>query len=155
MAIERSGIDVATERTLIKALHAAIRDDEDDFEAQLEAFSTKDALLAADARCTDLAALIMLQQYGGILQEASIQELAERLTRFASWSGITPDEFAAYINAIFNATPILTVLEIGPALRAPFILLASLLVNFRTDEETWFNYLDRVWDSLEDGASQP
>jgi hypothetical protein len=155
MANDRTGIDVETERTLIKAVHAAIRNDEEDFEAQLEAFATNDALLAADARCTDLAALIMLQQYGGVLQESSIQELSRRATRFASWSGITPAAFAAYINAIFDATPIETVLEIGPALRAPFILLANLLVNFRKEDETWHSYLDQVWDDLEDGAGRP
>ena len=154
MASEHKGIDVATERVLIKALHATIRDDEDDFEAQLEAFATKDALLTADARCTDLSALIMLKQYGGILREESVQELATRVARFASWSGITPAEFAAYINAIFNATPIENVLEIGAALRAPFILLANLLVNFHADGETWHAYLDQVWDVLEDGASR-
>jgi hypothetical protein len=155
MANERKGIDVATERVLIKAVHAAIRNDEDDFEAQLEAFLTKDALLAADARCTDLSALIMLQKYGGILHEESVQELAARLARFAPWSGITPAEFAAYINAIFTATSIETVLEIGPALRAPFILLANLLVNFHADGETWHAYLDEVWEVLEDGVSRP
>jgi hypothetical protein len=154
MANERAGIDVATERILIKAIHAAIRDDENDFEAQLEAFVTKDALLAADARCTDLSALIMLQEYGGLLRDESIQELAARLARFASWSGITAAEFTAYINAIFNATPVETVLEIGPALRAPFILLAGLLINFHGDGEAWHDYLDRAWDALEDGANR-
>jgi hypothetical protein len=59
---DRIGMDVDTERTLIKAVHAAIRNDEEDFEAQLEAFATKDALLAADARCADLAALIIMLQ---------------------------------------------------------------------------------------------
>ena len=78
----RFTLDVAIERTLIRAPHAAIRADEDDFEAQLEAFVTEDALLAADARCTDLAALIMLQQYRGIPSEESVQKLAER----SAWS---------------------------------------------------------------------
>jgi hypothetical protein len=87
MANRRTGIDVATERTLIKAAHAVIRDDEDDFEAQLEAFITEDALLAAEARCTDLSALIMLKEYGGVPRDESIQELATRPERFASWSG--------------------------------------------------------------------
>jgi hypothetical protein len=152
MANERTSIDVATERILIKVVQAAIRDDEDDFEAQLEVFVTKDSLLAADARCTDLAALIMFQQNGGPLRPESVLELAENTATFAAWSCISAAEFAAYIDAILNATPNPTVLEVGPALRAPFILLANLLMNFQEPTETWHDYLDRVWDALEDGA---
>jgi hypothetical protein len=68
-----SGIDVSTERILRKALYAAIKDDADEFERQLESFASKDALIAACARATDLAALVLLEQFEGRPTEEAVQ----------------------------------------------------------------------------------
>jgi hypothetical protein len=143
-------IDADTEETLRKVLYAAIKDDDSSFEEQLNAFATDQALITACARATDVAALIIAEQYKG----RPTPEMVTRLADFAAavneeWSGITSADFAAFINAMLEDTPLENVLPIGVAVRVPFVLAAHLMIQFKKPDETGFDYLDRLWDVLE------
>lgn len=143
-------IDARTEEIFRKVLYAAIKDDEKSFEEQLDTFPTDEALIAACARATDVAALVIAEQYKG----RPTPEMVTRLADFASvinedWSGITAADFSAFIHAMLEDTPLENVLPIGVAVRVPFVLAAHLLVQFETPGEKAFDYLDRVWEVLE------
>jgi hypothetical protein len=142
-------IDVGTERIMRKVLYAAIKDDDDDFEAQLETLAAEGSIADACTRAADLAALMMLDKYGGIPSEETIVKLTENTARLSLWSETPATDFTAYITAIFEQTKIQDVLPIGTALRIPFIQCAHLLVMWREEDEHWYDYLDRLWEVLE------
>lgn len=143
-------IDLATEENLRKVLFAALKGNHSSFEQGLEALANKDSLLAACARATDLSALMILEQYKGRPSAAAVSEIAEHAAEHNQWSSISPDEFRQYIGAIFTATPLEQVLELGTALRIPFVLCAHLLLSWHAPEEQAHEYLDRLWDILEE-----
>jgi len=60
-----------------------------------------------------------------------MRQLAEHAARNNSWSGLTQVEFEAFIGALYSGAEISTVLDVGPAIRVPFVLCAHLLVTWR------------------------
>lgn len=148
-------IDLATEENLRKVLFAALKGDHGSFELALEAFADKPSLLAACARATDLSALMILEQCQGRPSVGTVHEIAEHAAEHNQWSSIGSDEFRQYIGAILAATPLEQVLELGTALRIPFVLCAHLLLIWHAPEEQAHEYLDRLWDTLEEGGPRP
>ncbi len=142
-------IDATTERIMRKALYAAIKDDENEFEAQLEAIASGNSLVSACARATDLVALMILDKRGGRPEDGTIQELANSTALHSQWSEIDASAFVAYLRAIFAGTSMDEVLAIGDSLRTPFIQCAHLLVIWHDEDEYWYDYLDRLWETLE------
>jgi hypothetical protein len=143
-------IDQRTEEILRKVLYAAIKEDDSSFEKQLEAFGSGEALNVAAARATDVAALIIAEQYKG----RPTPEMVTRLADFSAaanqeWTGITSADFSAFLQAILDDTPLANVLPVGVAVRVPFVLAAQLMVQFKNPDETGFDYLDRIWERLE------
>ena len=143
-------IDLATEENLRRVLFAALKGNHDSFERTLEGFTDKDSLLAACARATDLSALMILEQCMGRPSTGAVGEIAEHAAEHNQWSSISADEFRQYIDAIFAATPLEQVLELGTALRIPFVLCAHLLLIWHAPAEQAHEYLDRLWDILEE-----
>jgi len=143
-------IDLETEAVLRKVLYAAIKEDGESFEKNLESFASGDALIAACTRASDLAALIIAEQYKG----RPTPEMVTRLAGFSAqvneeWSGITSSDFAAFIHAILEDTPLESVLPVGVAIRVPFVLAAQLMVQFKKPGTTGFDCLDHLWEALE------
>ena len=148
-----SGIDASTKRILRKVLYAAIEDDEAVFKTQLASFATPAALMVACGHATDLAALVFVDKFEGRPTAEAAQQLADGAAAFAEeWSGIGTAHFAAFINAMFEGTPIEEVLPASIAVRVPFVFAGHLLVKFHQPDEQWFDYLDRLWNTLEDPA---
>jgi hypothetical protein len=145
-------IDFATEENLRKVLFAALKGNHGSFEQTLEALTDKHSLLAACARATDLSALMVLEQCEGRPSTDAVSEVAEHAAEHSQWSSISSDEFRQYIGAIFAATPLEQVLELGTALRIPFVLCAHLLLIWHAPAEQAQDYLDRLWDTLEEGG---
>ena len=143
-------IDLATEEIFRKILYAAIKDDETAFEEQLESFGSAEVLLAACVRATEVATLIIAEQYKGRPTSPMITRLADFAAAVnEEWIGITAAHFDAFIHAILEDTPLDTILPTGVAIRVPFVLAAQLLVQFETPDEKAFDYLDRLWEVLE------
>jgi hypothetical protein len=143
-------IDLETEAVLRKILYAAIKEDSASFENQMESFPSGDSLIAACARASEVAALIIAEQYKG----RPTPEMITRLADFSAqaneeWSGITSSDFAAFIHAILEDTPLENVLPVGVAIRVPFVLAAQLMVQFKKPGTTGFDYLDHLWEVLE------
>ncbi len=147
-------IDLATEETLRKVLFAALKGDHGSFEQSLEAFTDRDSLLAACARATDLSALMILEQCKGRPPAGVVSEIAAHAAENNSWSSISSEDFRRYIGALFPATPLEQVLELGTALRIPFVLCAHLLLIWHAPDEQAQDYLDRLWDTLEEGGQR-
>jgi hypothetical protein len=145
-------IDRATEENLRKVLFAALKGNHDSFEQALEAFADKDSLLAACAPATDLSALMILEQCQGRPSVGAMSDIAEHTAENNPWSSIGADEFRRYIDAIFAVTPLEQVLELGTALRIPFVLCAHLLLIWHAPAEQAHEYLDRLWDVLEENG---
>ena len=143
-------IDLETEAVLRKVLYAAIKEDDASFEKHLESFASGDALIAACARASEVAALIIAEQYKG----RPTPEMVTRLADFSAqvnegWSGITSSDFASFIDAILEDTPLENVLPVGVAIRVPFVLAAQLMVQFKNPGTAGFDYLDHLWEVLE------
>lgn len=147
-------IDLATEETLRKVLFSALKGDHGSFEQGLEAFDDKTSLLAACARATDLSALMILDQCKGRPSTGAVNDIANHAAEHNAWSSIGADEFERYLNAIFAATPVDQVLDLGTALRIPFVLCAHLLLSWHDPQEQAHEYLDRLWETLENGHPQ-
>jgi hypothetical protein len=148
-------IDLATEENLRKVLFGALKSNHNSFEQTLEAFADKDSLLDACARATDLSALMILEQCKGRPSTDVMSEIAEHAAEHNQWSSISSDQFHQYISAIFAAATLEQVLELGTALRIPFVLCAHLLLIWHAPAEQAQDYLDRLWDTLEaDRATQ-
>jgi hypothetical protein len=145
-------IDLATEQNLRKVLFAALKGSHGSFEQSLEAFADKDSLLAACTRATDLSALMILEQCKGHPSTDAMSGIAEHAAEHNQWSSISSDEFRQFISVIFAATPLEQVLELGTALRIPFVLCAHLLLIWHAPAEQAQDYLDRLWDTLEEGG---
>jgi hypothetical protein len=143
-------IDFATERNLRKALFAALKGDHSSFEQALEGFENGDSLLAACSRATDLSALMTLEQCKGRPPADVVSDIAQHTAEHNQWSSISSSEFERYIDAIFTATPLERVVQLGTALRIPFVLCAHLLLIWHTPDEQAQDYLDRLWDVLEE-----
>jgi hypothetical protein len=145
-------IDLATEENLRKVLFAALKGNHGSFELALEGFADKDSLLAACARATDLSALMILEQCKGRPPAEAVSEIADHAAEHSQWSSLSSEEFKQYIGAIFAATPLEQVLTLGTALRIPFVLCAHLLLIWRAPAEQAQDYLDRLWDTLEESG---
>jgi hypothetical protein len=145
-----AGINLDTEKVFRKVIFAAIKQDDKSFEELLETFASGQELLAADQRASDVALLIIAEQYKGRPTPEMVTRLADYVASMnEGWSGITAADFNAFIHAILEDTPLESVLPTGVAIRAPFILTAHLLIQFETTSEKAFDYLDRLWEVLE------
>lgn len=143
-------VNLDTEKVFRKVIYAAIKQDDKSFEELLESFASGQELLVACQRASDVAALIIAEQYKGRPTPEMVTRLADYVASMnEGWSGITAADFKSLIHAILEDTPLDSVLQTGVAIRAPFILTAHLLIQFETPSEKAFDYLDRLWEVLE------
>jgi aminoglycoside phosphotransferase family enzyme len=145
-------INIETEKVFRQTLYAVIKNDEKMFENQLATFVNVNELLAACARATDVSAVVIVEQYQGKPSPEMLDELAEHIAPFhEAWSGITVNDLKSFLQAMLEGVPVENVLATETAIRVPFVLAGHLLVQFQNPDEQWFDYLDRIWERIEDG----
>jgi hypothetical protein len=147
-------IDDRIEPLVRNALDAAVRHDEDRFDAALRGFPDDLARAKGLELAISICLFALIDAYGGVPSAAQTRAAAEEIAGMEEWAGVSVDDVHRYLTAVLNRQ-LVDAMDAQTAVMLTFIVTASILASSSKlqDGEWWFNYLDRVEAALESQTS--
>jgi len=144
-------VDAQVEPLVRAALGAAVDKDPGKSEDALRAMVDRgDAVVRQGlnlALAIGLAALFDI--HNGRPSDEELQDLAESFTEMESWAEFDHDTSLTFLTALADQRSPENVLPPETVTRLVFVVTAWLLAGFLQEDEHWYEYLDKILDTLE------
>lgn len=144
-------IDPKAEAPLRKMLGHAIRHEMAEL-ADLVATEGDEMYVTGLKLCVPACGYIVVDVAGRWPLDADLREAARRAAKSATDLPVTEDDIYIFLShAVFGFEPIDAVFDDPEkVVRVPLFTTANLLSKFSPGEMHWFEYLDEVWNSMEE-----
>ncbi|MEU3456101.1 hypothetical protein ABZ671_21265 [Micromonospora sp. NPDC006766] len=143
-------IDDQVEQPVRDALHWIVKEQEDEFNAALQAFPDDASRQAALELLVTIARYVIIEAYSGPPSVDEVRELAGVIVEAESWLPLSHSEVERYLQAVLAGTPLIEHLEPETAVVLAFAVAGCLLASRpQPSGEWWFNYLDKVEAAIE------
>lgn len=144
-------IDPKTEAPLRKILGHAIRHEMGEL-ADLVAAEGGEMYVAGLKLCVPACGYIVIDVAGRWPLDADLREAARRAAKSATDLPVTEDDIYIFLSrVVFGFEAIDTVFaDPEKVIRIPLFTAANLLSKFSPGEMHWFEYLDQVWNAIEE-----
>jgi hypothetical protein len=144
-------IDDRIEPLVRSALDAAVKQDEQRFDAALAAFPDGTARLHGLELGVAICGFIVIDAYDGKPSREETRLLAEKVASLSAWAGVSAADADRLLDTILSGKPLADSFDAESAINLIFVVTACILAASEKvgDGEWWFNYLDRVESAIE------
>jgi len=145
-----TAIDLRVEPLVREALAAVIGQDHERLQRALFAFQGDDAMTHG-VRLATAAALFVLHDLheGDRPTGDELAEIAGDIASAEEWIDVTAAEIAEYLQATCAGGSPDRVLPMERVILLAFVTAANLLASYRSDDEHWWDFLDRAEAAIE------
>ncbi|MGW0434086.1 hypothetical protein ACWDV4_16295 [Micromonospora sp. NPDC003197] len=142
-------IDSRVEPIVRNTIHAAVISDFPRLNRALQAFPDEETARKAIGLGVSIVYTLMFDIHEGNPSEGEIRGVATEVVRAEAWAEPADEEVATFLLRLMNGEPFVGVVPTENVTILTFVVAGHLLSSCRSDDEEWWDYLDRIEAILE------